>query len=428
MDMDNTFNYQLHRFDSGLRLVTVPMEGTRAVTVMVLAGTGSKYETRDISGISHFLEHLMFKGTTKRPGTLDIARELESIGAQYNAFTTKEWTGYYAKAAADKVDVLMDVIFDIYQNSRFDDSAIQTERHVIVEEINMYVDDPKSYIGERFERLLYGDQPAGWNIAGEKETVLALKRDQFVDYFKSHYVAENTVIAITGNIEPAAIKEKVSAHFDQIREGTKVTKQPVTERQDKPQLDLFYKETDQTNFILGFRAFDMNDERRYPLAVLSTILGGGMSSRLFSEVREKRGLAYHVGSGQQTYTDSGYFEIDGGVNNEKALEALKVIMEEVRKIKKEGVTPLELRQAVDKAIGRTALALEHSDFIAETCAESVIFKNEVLTPLQELDKIKKVTLTDVLQVASEVFDESKLNLAVIGPFKDQQPFLELLKV
>src|SRR6185369_8536306 len=184
--MDNSLNSQFYTLESGLRLVMVPMEGTKAATVLVLVGTGSKYETKEINGISHFLEHMMFKGTTKRPGYLDISRELESLGAQFNAFTSKEYTGYYAKASADKVDVLMDVIFDIYQNSKLDEAAIQTERHVVVEEINMGNDDPQQILANLFEEVLYGDQPAGWTIAGKKETILSLKRDEFVNYFNTH--------------------------------------------------------------------------------------------------------------------------------------------------------------------------------------------------------------------------------------------------
>ncbi len=424
--MDNSLNSQFHTLDSGLRLVMVPMEGTKAATVLVLVGTGSKYEVKEQNGISHFLEHMMFKGTTKRPGYLDISRELESLGAQFNAFTSKEYTGYYAKASADKIDVLMDVIFDIYQNSKLDEAAIQTERHVVVEEINMGNDDPQQILANLFEEVLYGDQPAGWTIAGKKETILNLKRQEFVDYFNTHYIAQNTIVAIAGNIDPDKIKGKVTAHFDNIRKGTNATKEPVVEEQDAPQCKIHYKETDQTHFILGFRAFSLQDDRRYALGVLASILGGGMSSRLFDEVREKRGLAYYVGAGQQPYTDTGYIDISAGVNNEKALEAIKVVLSEIQKIKREGVTPLELRQAVDRAIGRTALALEHSDYIAESLAESILFQGKVLTPLDRLDKIKQVTLADIIKVAGEVFDEKNMNLAVVGPFKDTEPFRELL--
>ena len=426
--MEKMFDYKSHKFDSGLRLVCVPMKGTMTVTVMVMVGTGSKYEAKDINGISHFLEHMMFKGTTKRPGKLDISRELESIGAQFNAFTGKEFTAYYAKASAAKIDVIMDVVFDIFLNSKFGEEAIQTERHVIVEEINMYNDDPPRYVGERFEKLLYGDQPAGWDIAGEKETVLGLKRDQFVDYFNTHYVAENTVIAVAGNIDPEVIKEKVGGYFENIRHSKKLEKLPVVEKQESPALDIIYKATDQTHFVLGCRSFDMFDDRRYALSVLGSVLGGGMSSRLFDEVREKRGLAYYVSAGQQPYTDSGYFAVSAGVNNQRALEGVGVVLDEIRKVKKEGITAAELQQAKDKATGRMALALEHSDYIAESTAESLIFHNKILTPEEELDKIKKVTLADVLQVASDIFQEKDLNLALIGPFKEPEPFKEILKL
>ncbi len=387
-------NYQFQTLDSGLRLVTIPMEATKAATVLVLVGTGSKYETKETNGVSHFLEHMMFKGTTKRPGYLDISRELESLGAQFNAFTSKEYTGYYAKASADKVDVIMDVIFDIYQNSKLDEAAIQTERHVGVEEINM--------------------------------TVLNLKRENLVDYFNTHYTAQNTIVAIAGNIDPEKIRDKVSAHFSQIRLGALAAKAPVIENQAVPQVALHYKETDQTNFVLGFRAYSMKDDKRYALGGLASILGGGMSSRLVDEVREKRGLAYYISAGQQIYTDTGYIEISAGVNNEKVLEAVGVVMAEIQKVRKEGVTPLELRQAIDKAIGRTALALEHSDYIAESLAESILFQNQVLTPLDRLDKIKKVTLADIQGVAAEIFEAKRLNLAIVGPFKDPEPFRKLL--
>ena len=233
--MTKFFDYKFDTFDSGLKLVCVPMEGTRTVTVMVMVGTGSKYETREINGISHFLEHMMFKGTTKRPGYLDISRELDSIGAEYNAFTGKEFTAYYAKSSSDKLNVIMDVIFDIYLNSKMDEEAIKVEKGVIVEEINMYRDLPSRYVGDLFEKLLYGDQPAGWEIAGQKEIVTALKREDFVNYFTTHYIAGNTVVAIAGNINADEIKEKVKVHFENIRKGQTFTKKPVIEEQSAPQ-------------------------------------------------------------------------------------------------------------------------------------------------------------------------------------------------
>ena len=407
--MKEVFKHHFHTFDSGLRLVTIPMPATKTATVFVLVGTGSKYETKDINGISHFLEHMMFKGTVKRPGTMDIARELDCIGAEYNAFTGKEYTGYYAKASAEKLDITMDVVFDIFLNSKLSEDEITIEKGVIVEEINMYRDLPQRYVGEIFEKLLYGDQPAGWEISGEKEIVTALKRNQFVDYFNSHYVAENTIVAVAGSVDPEEVKNKVEKYFKTIRHGKSISKLAVTEKQEEPNLAVSYKKTDQTHFVLGFRAFDMFDDRKYALSVLSKILGGGMSSRLFYEVRERRGLAYYVRSDVSPYTDSGYLSISAGVNNEKALDAVKVILDEVRKVKADNLTEKELQQAKDNAEGSMALGLEHSDGVAMTYADSVLFHKKVLTPEEELDRIKRVTLENIHSLAKDFFLKSFKN-------------------
>ena len=426
--MDSVFKHKLHTFDSGLRLVTVPMPATKTATVFVLVGTGSKYESKEINGISHFLEHMMFKGTTKRPGTMDIARELDTIGAEYNAFTGKEYTGYYAKASAEKLDTTMDVVFDIFLNSKFSEEEITIEKGVIVEEINMYRDLPQRHVSDLFEQLLYGDQPAGWEIAGEKEIVTKLERKDFVKYFNSHYVAENTIVAVAGSVTHEEVKAKIENYFKDIRHGKLLGKPVVTEAQGKPNQIISFKKTDQTHFILGFRSFGMFDDRRYALSVLSKILGGGMSSRLFYEVRERRGLAYYVRSETNPYTDTGYFCVSAGVNNEKTLDAIKVILDEINKVKANGVTEKELQQAKDNAEGSMALGLEHSDGVAMSYADSVLFHKKVLTPEEELGKIKSVTLEDVHKVAQEVFNDKNLNLALIGPFEDAEPFKKILKL
>lgn len=406
--------------------MVVPMPATKTATVFTLVGTGSKYESKEINGISHFLEHMMFKGTEKRPGTLDIARELDSIGAEYNAFTGKEYTGYYAKASAEKIDTTMDVVFDIFLNSKFSEEEIAIEKGVIVEEINMYKDLPQRHVSDLFEQLLYGDQPAGWSIAGEKEIVTSLKRNDFVNYFNSHYVAENTIVAIAGNVDSDEVKAKVENYFSNIRHGKVLGKSNVVEHQKEPQQLINFKKTDQTHFILGLRAFNMFDEKKYALSILSKVIGGGMSSRLFYEVRERRGLAYYVRAETNPYTDSGYFSVSAGVNNEKATDALKVIIEELVKVKNNGITPAELQQAKDNAEGSMALGLEHSDGVAMTYADSVLFYNKVLTPEEELAKIKEVTLDEVMAVAKDIFVQDKLNLALIGPFEDTEQFKKIL--
>lgn len=424
---DTMFNHKLYNFDSGLRLVVVPMESTKTVTVLVMVSTGSKYETKEINGISHFLEHMMFKGTKKRPDKLDIARELDGIGAAYNAATSKENTWYYAKASVKKIDTVMDVIFDIFLNSKMDEKEVVLEKGVIVEELNMYRDTPQRHIYDLFEKLLYGDQPAGWDIGGNNETVMNMKRDKLLDYFNTHYIASKTVVAVAGNVDSETIKSKVQNYFKNIRQSKEFGKPAVVEKQAEPQVLLRHKKTDQTNFILGARAYDKFNNKKYPLGILSIVLGGGMSSRLFSEVRDKRGLAYDIHAGGETYTDSGFFMVKAGVNNSKAVEALQVVMAELRKVKKEGITLQELQRAKDQMEGSLALGLEHSDAVAETYAESLIFHNKVLTPEEELDKMKKVTLEQVLEVASEIFDDKKLNLSLIGPFEKEDEFKKILQ-
>ena len=428
MQNKNALEYKFDTLKSGLRLVCVPMPSTRTVTVMVLVGTGSKYETKDINGISHFLEHMMFKGTAKRPDKLQIARELEGIGADFNAFTGKEYTGYYAKASASKLDTISDVVFDIFLNSRLAAEDIDVERGVIIEEINMYRDLPQRYVGELFEKLLYGDQPAGWDIAGEKEVITSLQRKQFVDYFNTHYIASNTIVAVAGNIDPDEVKKKTEDYFKNIRQTDKVSKLAVVEAQSSPQALVHYKKTDQSHFIIGFRGYDMFNEKKHAADVLALILGGGMSSRLFQEVRDKRGLAYYVNAGQDNYTDSGIFAASAGVNNDKADDAIKVIVEEFVKIKDKGITKEELQHAKDQVEGSLAISLENSRSVTQAYAWPVLFENKVLTPEEELDKIKKVTLEDIMAVASDTFSDNKINLALIGPFEDGDKFKSLLKI
>ena len=420
--------HKLHTFESGLRLITVPMEGTKTATVLVMVGTGSRFETKNINGISHFLQHMMFKGTTKRPDKVQIAKELESIGAEYNAFTSKEYTGYYARASAEKLDLMTDVISDIFLNSLLDEKEIETEKGVIVEEINMYRDMPSRYIGDLFEGLLYKDQPLGWDVTGEKEIVTALKREDFVNYFNTHYIAENTIVAIAGNITNEQGRAVVEKYFTNAREGKPISKLAVDDKQAEPQVLIHWKETDQAHFNLGVRAFDMFDERRYALSLLSLIFGGSMTSRLFQEVREKRGLAYYVGASADLLTDCGMFTTRAGVNKDKAVEAVEVVLDEMRKLKNDGVTEAELQQAKDHLNGSMAIYLESSMNMASDYCDSVLFENKVLTPEERLDKINRVTLEEVNQLARDLIDNSKLNFAIIGPYKDTEQFKKIIKI
>ncbi|MCC6934861.1 MAG: insulinase family protein [Candidatus Yanofskybacteria bacterium] len=425
--MDHGFSHQLHTFPSGLRLVTVPMPAATTATVLVLVKCGSKYEPRELGGISHFLEHMMFKGTVRRPGYLDISRELDGIGASYNAFTSKEVTGYYAKAAVSKLDTIMDVVFDIFLNSKLEQGAMEIERGPIIEELRMRRDDPQQHIGRLFEELLYGDQPAGWEVGGTEETIRAMGTGDLRKWFDTHYVAANTVIAVAGGIDPEQVRAKVEAAFSAIRQAERSEKPPVIQRQTAPAVLGVSKDVEQLYVSLGVRAYDLYDERRYAAGLLAQILGGGMSSRLFDEVREKRGLAYYVWAGNTNYTDSGYFEVGAGLNLAKAKEGISVILAELAKTAVEGVTPEELTRVKDQAEGRLAFTLESTSGVADDFGGSVLFFDHVVTPQEELAKIRAVTHDDIRAVAADIFRDERLNLAVIGKQVNPDDFRSVLR-
>ncbi len=427
--MNKTSNkpYDSFVYSDGLRLLTIPMVHTKSVTVLVMVATGSRYETKEINGISHFLEHMMFKGTTKRPGYLDISQELDSLGAEYNAFTSKEYTGYYVKCAADKLDVALDVISDIFQNSKFDEKEMNKERGPIKEEINMNFDEPSRHIWDLFAEVMYGDQPLGWDIAGTKEIIDGMRHADLVEYFNTHYFAKNTVVTVAGNVDVSEVKEKVKKYFNNIRENTRLEPIPVKIEQKEPQLKIEYKKTDQTHVAIGFHAYSRFDPRYEALQLLAIILGGGMSSRLFVEVREKRGLAYRIRSGASTYNETGDFITYVGLNSSNLLEGIKVILEEHKKLIKDLVTEQELTRVKDHIRGSFVIGLEQSDDLASFYGEQELLENKIETPEDRLKKITAVTREDILKVAQDVFRPEKLNAVIIGPLEgDNSGIKEIL--
>jgi len=413
---------------NGLRIITVPMKDTRTVTVMVLVEAGSKYETKEINGLSHFLEHMCFKGTTKRPSAFAISSELDGIGAQSNAFTDKEFTGYYAKADKKYFSKITGIVGDIYLNSTFPEADLEKEKGVVIEEINMYEDLPQRKVWENFEKLLYGDQPAGWPVIGNKNNIKKISRQDLIKYRKSQYVAKSTLVIVSGNVdEKAAIKE-IKNVFLKVPVGPKKGKQKTIESQNKPKATAQFKATDQTHLVLGFRAFDARDERNWALGVLSAILGKGMSSRLFIKMREELGICYYIHTTMGVSTDSGYFAVSAGVGNQRTEEAIKAIILELKKIKTEGVGEKELRKAKDFMIGNLSLDLESSDDYANYYGFQEIMREDVLVPTEHIKKIESVTAEQIKKVIGQIFDEKSLNLSLVGPFKDDKKFLPHLSI
>ncbi|MBU0611836.1 insulinase family protein [Patescibacteria group bacterium] len=413
---------------NGLRVVTVPMKDNPTVTVLVLVEAGSKYETKKKNGLSHFLEHMCFKGTVRRPRAIDISKELDAIGSQYNAFTAQEYTGYYAKSDARHFEQIFDIVSDIYLNSTFPEAEMQREKGVIIEEINMYEDMPDRRVQDLIMELLYGNQPAGWNIAGDKKNILAMTRDDFVNYKKMHYLPESTVIVVAGQVNEKEVMREVNKIFGKTIRGNKAQKIKTKEKQKKPEALIKFKKTDQTHFVLGFRTYDLFNNRNAILSVVGGILGGGMSSRLFQKLREEMGVGYYVRAYNDAYTDHGFFQVSAGVDNKRIEEVINAVLGEFKKLKKETVSEDELNKVKECLIGNMKLSLESSDDIANFYGGQELLKRKIKNAEQRADEIRKVTSSDVQKIANEIFTNNKLNLALIGPFKEGNKFLKILKL
>jgi len=420
--------FKKNTLENGLRIITVPLKNTQSVTVLVLVGTGSKYETKEVNGISHFVEHMFFKGTRKRPNTLKIAETLDRVGGFYNAFTSKEITGYWAKVDSQHLNLALDWVSDILLNSKFEEKEMVKEKKVIIEEINMYLDMPMSYVHDLWERLLYGDQPAGWMIAGEKETVIKIKRKNILEYIKNHYLAKNIIVCVAGNINPKITERKIKEYFKKIKTAVPKIKLKTIEKQRRSQSLIHFKETDQTHFCLGVRGYDLFHPLRHAQGVLATILGGNMSSRLFISVREKAGLCYYIRTSPENMTDTGYLVTQSGVDHKNVEKAIGLILKEYKIFKNKKVEESELQKAKDYLKGNLILSLESSDAQAGFYAGQELLEEEILTVKERLREIDKVTAGDVQKVAKEIFNPQKLNLALIGPFKNKSKFGKLLKI
>ncbi len=402
---------------SGMRLILVPQKQSLATLVAVLVEAGSKYESKKQNGISHFLEHMCFKGTAKRPGAMDIAKDLDSLGAQYNAFTSQEYTSYYVKARNEVFDESLEIIADLYLNPTLQTPEIEKEKGVIVGEINMYEDMPQRKVWDVFMELLYGDQPAGWNIAGPKENVKAFTREDFVNYRSRHYVAQATTLVVAGGFNEKGVVEKIEKYFAGLHRAPKGTKLAVKERQARPQETVSFKKSDQTHLVMGFRAFDVFDGRKYALQVLADILGGGMSSRLWQVIREEMGAAYYVGASPDLYSDHGLVAMSAGVHHEKAKPAVTAGLKEFARLKTELVSPNELTRAKDHLIGNFFLSLETSDQLGYFYGGQEVMRMKLKDPKKVAASIKAVTAEDIRHVARQLFTPKALNFAVVGPFK-----------
>lgn len=412
---------------NGLRLVLVPMKDHPTVTVMVLVEAGSKYEEKRLNGVSHFLEHLCFKGTVKRPKPIDIVKELDGIGAQYNAFTGQELTGYFAKSDPRHFAKILDVVSDIYLHSTFPEGEMEKEKGVIVEEIKMYRDLPPRRIHDVLFSLLYDDQPAGWDVAGTEETVKAMRRADVVSYRGKHYVPKATAVIVAGGFDPAEAKEAVAEAFKRMPDGRKSLKVKTRDAQRAPAVAIEAKQTDQVHLAFGLRTRDLYHKDIPALKVATAGLGGGMSSRLFQKLRDELGICYYVGASHEAFSDHGLLEVTAGVPLARLPEALTAILAEVRTVRDRPMGDAELHRVKEHLIGSLYLELESSDAVANFFGAQEIMHRPLKSPEETAAEIKRVSAADVRRVGRACFTPSRLNLALIGPASESvvRPLLSL---
>lgn len=423
--------YSKYTLSNKVRVLLAPLHDTKTVTVLVIFGVGSRYEHKKINGISHFIEHMMFKGTQRRPTTLSISKELDSVGAEYNAYTGKDLTGYYVKINKEHLALALDILSDMLFNSKFDSAELEREKKVICEEIHMYQDNPMMYVDTLLEQAMFPGSSLGWDIAGSDDTVNGMTRDQMRAYIDEYYEPNNVVVGVSGNFEDTTARELIESHFGKTWQATKKPKpfQPFkASSSEKPTVLTHYKETEQVQLALGFPAYHYLHPDVQALNLLTVILGGNMSSRLFINIRERLGLCYYIKASHQPYQDTGNFYVQAGLDKTRIKKAITVILKELKKMRDKGVTKSELKQAKDFISGKMALQLEDSESVVSWYVTQEVMTNKTMTPEEKLESIYQVTSEDVQRVAREIFNENRASLAIIGPYKDEKDFLPLLKM
>jgi predicted Zn-dependent peptidase len=415
--------YDKTALDNGLRVITSAMPHSRSVCLAVLVGTGSCYESKAEAGISHFAEHLFFKGTERRPTSKEITQDIEGVGGIINGGTDKEITVYWCKVASPHFSIALDVLSDLLLNSRFDSKDIEKERQVITEEINMNLDMPQQRVNMLIDELLWPEQPLGREVTGYKDTVSSLAREQLLNYLARRYMPNNTVLSVAGNIQHEEAMAQIKPLFDKWPAGELVTDYTTNDKQTEARLRVEPKDIEQAHLCLAVHGFSRSHPQRFTIDLLNTVLGGGMSSRLFTEIRERRGLAYDIHSYTEHFLDSGSFGIYAGVDPEKTETALAAILEELSEIKK-GIANSELTRAKELSKGRLYLRFEDSQNVALWYGSQEILLRQILDIDDVVSIVDAITIDELQEVAQKILTDSGLNLAVTGPIKGDIPIKE----
>jgi len=411
--------------DNGLRVITSTMPHSRSVCLVILVGAGSCYESKEEAGISHFAEHLFFKGTQRRPTSKEISQDIEGVGGIINGGTDKEVTIFWCKVASSHFPIALDVLSDLLLNSRFDNEEIEQERRIISEEINMNLDLPQQRVNMLIDELLWPDQPLGRDVIGYKETVSSLAREQLLNHVARRYMPNNTVFSIAGNIQHEEAVAQIEPLFDKWATGELLTGYITNDKQTEARLRIEPRDIEQAHLCLAVHGFSRSHPQRFTLDLLNTVLGGGMSSRLFTEIREHRGLAYDIHSYTEHFLNSGSFGIYAGVDPEKIETAVAAILEELSKIR-QGITAGELTRAKELSKGRLYLRFEDSQNVALWYGGQEILMRQILDIDDVISIVDAITIDELKEVAEEILTDSGLNLAVTGPIKEEESYRDSL--
>ena len=421
--------YEKTTLPNGVRVVTGPMTGVRSASLIFYYGVGSRYERPEIAGVSHFLEHMLFKGTERRPDPMIISQEIEGVGGVLNAATGRESTSYWCKVPSTHLATSFDVIADIVRNSVIDQTELDKERSVIVEEIRSINDAPEDLVHEVIDEVVWGEQGVGRSIAGSEETVGNVTRDGMIDFWRRNYGPDRLVVAAGGDVRHEDVVALSERCFGDLAppaapDGFDV----AVPTQEAARIRLVERDTEQAHLCLAMPALSYVTERRYVQSTIEAVLSSGMSSRLFQEIREKRGLVYSVYGYFRPYADVGQGVIYAGTDLERVEETVGAIVEELRKLRDEPVPAEELRRTKELRKGRLLMGLEDSRSVASWIGSQELTYGEIKTPEEVMEKIEAVTVEEVQELSQELFREDRLNLAVIGPYSDEQPFADLLRL
>jgi len=423
----NDFPVTVKTLPSGLRLILMPRTQMQSVTTMVLIGVGSRYETPRQNGLSHFLEHMFFKGTERRPTTKEIAEAVDGVGGEFNAFTGEEYTGYYVKVASQHLETGADVVSDILLRPLFPVEEIERERGVIIEEIRMYTDNPMRHVQHLWMEALYGSHPLGCRIDGSEKSVSGLKRKDFLSYTKKHYHTGNAVVVVAGNFDPKKAEKLMAKLFAPLEKGEETfPKQWRGKRVSNKFVHEYRKELDQSHIIVGVPGLPRGDKREYAAALLATVLGGGMSSRLFLRIRERHGLAYMVRTSVDSFADTGSFATQSGVRLDKTEDAIRMILEEYDRVIDEPIPQAELDKAKEIVRGQLLLGLEETNAMAIFAAEQELLEKHMRTPQEISAEIDAVTPTEIQELAKEILDKKHRAVALLSPHRSVKKFEKLL--